>query len=793
MSERANHVMSETHRGAGRSLLAVALLAVTLTLAPSLGGRAGAAPATAPPAPPSDVGIPDLVPPPDAGSTLIPCDQADQRLELTVDTHLDPSCAYTAGFEITASDVTLDCQGAQVSKTGGSAVLLVHTPIDVDLTGVTIRYCDLAGGTNNIKVTRDGFRTLAEGVEFEHTLRDVVLEHNEIGPSGGVGIFVDGYVEHVTIRNTSVMGTGSSGIYLDGGSRRNTISDNVIHDNGFIENGSLPEGHIETFGGLRFRWWGTGREGLSIDGSSENVVTGNHFEGNDAGGIFLYTNCGEFVNRNPERWYDRRTPSDDNLIEGNTLVGGIHGVWVGSRMGENTLPMDCSKPAYATKPFQRYVLDTAADNTIRGNTFVDITYGVQAEDDGTVVEGNTFAGPDDGHHAVVIGTRVRTDALGRPVAGTVLRDNASTIVGNTHPFRWVHGHDGTVVEGNTAMRRPTELCEGAELPHNPFMFVVKAVPEPEGSPPTPKPDYEIPVLGPLPSCGALPAVVPEAPLAVTGAGLPGGARVDWEPPADDGGSPVVGYDVLDELDQVVASTSPTVTRADVIGLIGGTTPAYRVVARNAVGDSVPSASTGPVPVGAGATFLDVPEGSTFADVISWAQAMGVARGDAGRFHPTGATTRQALAAFLYNLAGRPEIVLPDEATFTDVPLDHPFAVPVEWAAAQGIATGRLDGTFGPTEPTTRRALALLLHGAAGRPPVPVPALPVPAVEQPVFADVPFDDVGYLATAWAAAVGIADGYDDGTFRPDRVVSRQAAVAMLFRSTRQVDLTSIAPAA
>jgi hypothetical protein len=71
-------------------------------------------------------------------------------------------------------------------------------------------------------------------------------------------------------------------------------------------------------------------------------VTRNTLQGNSAGGIFLYTNCGEYVHSRPERWFPRRYGADDNVIAGNRFRGGVNGVWVGSRMGESTLPMDCS-------------------------------------------------------------------------------------------------------------------------------------------------------------------------------------------------------------------------------------------------------------------------------------------------------------------------------------------------------------------------------------------------------------------------------------------------------------------
>ena len=36
-------------------------------------------------------------------STLVGCDRAAEVVVVTADTHLDPACTYTGGFEITAS------------------------------------------------------------------------------------------------------------------------------------------------------------------------------------------------------------------------------------------------------------------------------------------------------------------------------------------------------------------------------------------------------------------------------------------------------------------------------------------------------------------------------------------------------------------------------------------------------------------------------------------------------------------------------------------------------------------
>ena len=439
------------------------------------------------------------LPPPAPESVLIDCSRADERVQLTESSHLDPTCTYTAGFEIATSGVTLDCQGARIAgaPTSGSRGILVRAPEGVALTDVTIRSCEVEGFLNSVRIMREGYRFFPDGEEYETPTADIVLEDNTFTASRGVGVFVDAYVEDVTLRGNTVSQAGSTGIYLETGSRRNRVEGNSIIYGGFIENG--PGGQLRTFNGTQIWFWGVGREGLAVDGSYENEIVGNAFYGNSNGGLFLYKNCGEYPDSN--RYFERRHPADDNLIEGNTFVGGRNGVWVGSRMGENTLPMECTDPAYIESGLTRVVLDYADDNVVRNNRFLDVTYGIRVEDDGTVVEGNTFESTTPGKHAVIVGTPHRTTVLGQPVDGTVLRDNTSTLAGNAFPYRWVHGHTGTTESGNTALGAPSALCEGQDPPRQGMIFVIAAaLPGPGGTPPATTPDLTVPVLGELPPC-----------------------------------------------------------------------------------------------------------------------------------------------------------------------------------------------------------------------------------------------------------------------------------------------------
>lgn len=93
----------------------------------------------------------------------------------------------------------------------------------------------------------------------------------------------------------------------------------------------------------------------------------------------------------------------------------------------------------------------------------------------------------------------------------------------------------------------------------------------------------------------------------------------------------------------------------------------------------------------------------------------------------------------------PSVVAAGEGRFTDVSAGHPFSAEIERVAEAGVAAGFPDGTFRPSEPVTRQAMAAFLTraGSAGAMTedtvVSFPALPFggqPAELQELTVDVP---------------------------------------------------------
>ena len=109
--------------------------------------------------------------------------------------------------------------------------------------------------------------------------------------------------------------------------------------------------------------------------------------------------------------------------------------------------------------------------------------------------------------------------------------------------------------------------------------------------------------------------------------------------------------------------------------------------------------------------------------------------------------------------------------FTDVSNDAWYLTGVRYAAANGLMNGVGGGRFAPDAPLTRAQIVTILHRLAGS--------PDPGAESSHFRDIPDGKWYTEAVIWAADQGIVYGYRDGRFHPDREISRQELVTILYR--------------
>lgn len=244
----------------------------------------------------------------------------------------------------------------------------------------------------------------------------------------------------------------------------------------------------------------------------------------------------------------------------------------------------------------------------------------------------------------------------------------------------------------------------------------------------------------------------------------------------------------------LATRAATTDGAGYFTIRGLTTAAYLVRAYDGLGSVYAGHTTDPTrarvitatrgrglliaPVTRGpAPFRDVLGTAAFVADIRWLSQAGISTGWAdGTYRPLSPVARDAMAAFMYRLAGSPAYTPPARSPFRDVPTTSAFYREICWLAARGITTGYGDGTFRPAEPVARAAMAAFMYRFAGRPAWSPPA-------KSPFADVSASAPFYAEITWLYARGISTGWVEAsgarTFRPGQAVARDAMAAFMNR--------------
>ncbi|MEV8000968.1 S8 family peptidase [Pseudarthrobacter oxydans] len=181
-------------------------------------------------------------------------------------------------------------------------------------------------------------------------------------------------------------------------------------------------------------------------------------------------------------------------------------------------------------------------------------------------------------------------------------------------------------------------------------------------------------------------------------------------------------------------------------------------------------------------FHDVSTGQQFYREMAWLAQRGISTGwvEDGRrlYRPLQSINRDAMAAFLYRMAGSPDYTAPAESPFDDVVTGQQFYKEMAWLAESGISKGWVeDGRrlYRPLQSISRDAMAAFLYRMAGSPDYTAPA-------GSPFADVVTGQQFYKEMAWLAEKGISTGWvEDGRrlYRPLQAISRDAMAAFLFR--------------
>lgn len=192
-------------------------------------------------------------------------------------------------------------------------------------------------------------------------------------------------------------------------------------------------------------------------------------------------------------------------------------------------------------------------------------------------------------------------------------------------------------------------------------------------------------------------------------------------------------------------------------------------------------------------FVDVDKDQLFYMQMAWMYERGISVGwqnlqGAREYRPLVPINRDAMAAFLYRMAGSPKYTPPSQSPFADVSTTQHFYKEISWLYDQGISTGWVmpDGTreYRPLSPINRDAMAAFMFRMAGSPEYYVPNWRSP------FADVGVRHQFYREISWAHSVGITQGWHLGTeqrkYRPSTPINRDAMAKFLFELQPYVDI-------
>lgn len=171
-------------------------------------------------------------------------------------------------------------------------------------------------------------------------------------------------------------------------------------------------------------------------------------------------------------------------------------------------------------------------------------------------------------------------------------------------------------------------------------------------------------------------------------------------------------------------------------------------------------------------FKDVEKTSPYYDAIIWAAKEEITTGKtADTFGIDEGCTRAQIVTFLYRAAGSPEVKADTVNPFTDVSKDSVYYNAILWAVENGITKGTTETTFDPNAVCTRGQIVTFLFRASGAEKV---------ATGTNFADVASGSYCADAVAWAVANKVANGFADGTFRPEATCTRGQAVTFIYRA-------------
>ena len=175
-------------------------------------------------------------------------------------------------------------------------------------------------------------------------------------------------------------------------------------------------------------------------------------------------------------------------------------------------------------------------------------------------------------------------------------------------------------------------------------------------------------------------------------------------------------------------------------------------------------------------FTDAGSGDWYYEDVLYVYNRGLMEGTGEhRFSPDGAVTRGQIVTILWRLTGSP--VVNFAMDFSDVTEETWCAEAIRWAAAEGIAQGFDDGSFGQDRVVTREQLAAFLYREVQRQGGGFTGM--------WYFPLNYPDIGELgefadeAMHWCVMTGVLQGTADGRLAPKATADRAQLSAILHR--------------
>jgi N-acetylmuramoyl-L-alanine amidase len=140
----------------------------------------------------------------------------------------------------------------------------------------------------------------------------------------------------------------------------------------------------------------------------------------------------------------------------------------------------------------------------------------------------------------------------------------------------------------------------------------------------------------------------------------------------------------------------------------------------------------------------------------------------GKFYPKKGVTRAEAAVMVVRSFNYDE--KQRKTYFSDVPVGHYASGAIQTAYEKGIVGGYGDGTFHPNAQITRAELSYLFEKA----------FQLTKTSNVTYSDVPVHSMAYAPINKLTTANIATGYPDGSFGPNKTITREEFSAFLARA-------------